>query len=69
MPNSDIKVKSAEAHSFPPFENAFPTAAHLCTSAELGTAQILEYLQGELVRQLDIEEGNVVDFILQNKEL
>lgn len=48
-------------------KHSFTTAAHLCTAAELSTVQILEYLQGQLVRQLNIKEGNVIDFILQKK--
>lgn len=40
---------------------------HLCTSAQLGTSEIVEYLQGQLVGKLDIKEGYVIDFILRDK--
>jgi hypothetical protein len=44
------------------------TRAYLSTQSQLSSVQILEYIDGQFVRQTDIKEGHVIQLILWRKK-
>lgn len=42
--------------------------AYLCASSQFSPVQILKYIDCQLIRQLDIKEGNIIHFILRRKK-
>lgn len=48
-------------------EQQTASSTDLSTPSQLSLAQVPEYLQCQLIRQLHIKERNLVDFILERK--
>lgn len=49
-------------------EQQTASSTYLSTPSQLSLAQVLEYLQCQLIRELHIEKRNLIDFILERKE-